>query len=92
MTRASVFVIAIALTLGCSKSKQAKCEEGWEEMKSLYDTPNMDEAKRGFIAECQTLPDDAIECLTDLSKLMGHSECQKKLSGFTKIKMNRQTK
>lgn len=101
MTKASVFVIAVLFAFGCSNSKKAKCEKGWDQMKDLMSafasgmdekmggkdsakemSAKMDEMKGEFMEECQKLPDDAVDCVADLSKAMTDPECEKKLKGF----------
>jgi hypothetical protein len=42
----------------------------------------MDEAKSEFMTECEKLPDDAVDCIADLSKAMTDPECEKKLKNF----------
>jgi hypothetical protein len=86
--------LALALG-GCSKGKKAKCEKGWDQMKDLMSAfaegmggdkvkkeemeKEMDKAKAEFLTECEKLPDDAVDCIADLSKAMTDPECQKKL-------------
>jgi hypothetical protein len=102
MTRASVFVIAVLFAFGCSNSKKAKCEKGFDQMKEFMGAfakgmdekmggkgtkdvdAEMDKMKGEFMEACQKLPDDAVDCVADLSKAMGDPECQKKLdnAGF----------
>jgi hypothetical protein len=84
-------LIVIAAGAGCKKSKKDKCEAAYDQMMALVkemekmakemggeasEKPSADEKKK-FMAMCEKLPDDAIECLS-LEKMLDE-ECAEKL-------------
>lgn len=93
-------VVAMLIALsGCKSGKESKCEKGFAQMKemtlglaSLFGAKKggpLDEVfnavKPAFMKTCVKLPDDAIDCLSDVKGKLGDPKCSEALGKLRRV-------